>query len=126
MNRDTSRFFETVLVDLPVGVQVWQMKPAFGPERCRLVFVNTSAAALLARPVESTLGRTLEDLFPEFCEQGLPSCLARVLDERTTVCFGTLEYGGAKLLTHVFRLPTLRVGVTLQLMPEAEPGAVSS
>jgi hypothetical protein len=117
---DPSRFYENVFQQLPVGVTIWHMKPAFEPERCRLIAVNDMAVRLLNLPPESSLGRTLADLFPRWCRGGLATQLAAVFDTTLQTSLGRIEDdSGSALLAYGFRLPNRRVGLTVQPWPPA-------
>jgi DNA-binding CsgD family transcriptional regulator len=122
------RFYEIVIEQLPVAVQVWQMKPARPADQCRLVAANRAASELLGVPLEAALGRAMADVFPGLCRQGVPQALAEVFESRTARPLGELSLApdgrsGAVALAHAFRLPSRRVGLALTPCVQPAPRA---
>jgi PAS domain-containing protein len=113
------RFYQAIVERMPIGVQVWRLKPARDPATARLEAANPAAARFTGVPIARSLGRALGDMFPEFCAQGLPDLLAEVLERRTSRVLGRFEpdqtrASHRRLLVRGFRLPNRCVGLTLE------------
>ena len=84
--------FQLILEDLLIGICVWERPPHASPEHLVLRYANPIASTIVGEDVQSKIGQTFIEAFPEAVAQETHILIARAIASTKTVHFPDIHY----------------------------------
>ncbi len=117
------RLYEEIVKNIQIGFYVYQLEDINDDRTLRLLAANPAATQFTGLPLESILGKTLDENFPGLREKGLPQRYAEVVRSGQAIEVGDISYGDDRVLQGAFSikafpLPNQCVGIAFENITE--------
>ncbi|MBF0286242.1 MAG: response regulator [SAR324 cluster bacterium] len=108
-----------IVANIGVGLHIYQLEDIDDDSSLRMITVNEAAAVMTGIPAGKTIGRTLDENFPELRRMEVPQKYAQVARSGISIELGEIHYsneqiGFATFFVKVFPLPENCVGVSFE------------
>jgi len=115
--------YESILKNMPVGVDIWRLENMAGSGSLRLFFRNSAAERITGVPRKIVVGKTMAEAFPERLKTELPKIFVEVIRCGKAKDLGEIRYGDERASESVFPvrafpLPGNCIGVTFEKITE--------
>ncbi len=111
--------FSDIAENIQLGLYIYRLEYVGGVETLRVIYANPAAAALTGIPVDQSVNRTIEELFPQLPETEMPQLFAEVARSGRPQARSDFQYGDDRIATatwsfKAFPLPDRCVGVAFE------------
>ena len=73
-------FYADIVKNIPIGLHIYYLEDLHDDRTLRMIATNSAASEFTGLPMESVIGRTLDENFPNLREKGIPQVYAEVVD----------------------------------------------